>query len=215
MIELSHVKKQFNSLDGLKVISFIEKNKSIIIFFYFDATVAINGANFLINHKVQIEIPKNYPIGLPIVFEIGEKQVTNYSHINPDSKGTFCLGTELDIRRKIKPDYSLSKYVRIIAEFLGIYKYYRKYGVYPYGDREHGSLGILEAYKELFDVTTNQQVSSLMQVSKLKNGFRNKKCPCNSGIKFKKCHWSILSTIFSNPLELSQMKKDYNILKGG
>ena len=52
-------------------------------------------------------------------------------------------------------------------------------------------------------------------MDKLKNKFRNKKCPCDSGLKFKNCHWSTLASILSNPLERAQMKKDYTTLKGG
>ncbi|HDM9223968.1 TPA: SEC-C domain-containing protein, partial [Listeria innocua] len=213
MIDLSSVKKIFNSIDGVKITSFVDNKKSITILFYFDARVLINGANFLIDYRLRIDIPKNYPLNLPQVFEYEEKQINNFPHINSDSNGTFCLGTDLDIRRKLKPDYSLSKYISLIAEFLGIYEYYKKYNVFPYGDRSHGKMGILETYKEIFNVTTSQQVTSLMQITKLKNGSRNKKCPCNSGMKFKDCHWNIMNTIFSNPLELSQMKKDFILLK--
>lgn len=215
MIDFKHVKKIFNYIDGIKLISITEQKQLIAVSFVFDANVAINGANFFIDYKVQVEIPKNYPIQLPVVFETGEKQIKNFPHINPDSKGTFCLGTELDLRRKMKPDYSLSKYISLIADFLGTYEYYNKYKVFPYGDREHGNLGILETYKEIFNVTTNQQVANLMQIEKLKNKFRNKTCPCESGLKFKNCHWNVLASILSNPLEHAQMKKDYILLKGG
>lgn len=215
MIDFKHIKKLFDSFDGIKLKSITEQKKSIIVLFDFDANVAINGANFFIDYKIHLEIPKNYPIELPIVFETGEKRVENFPHINPDSKGTFCLGTELDIIRKMKPDYSLSKYIPLIADFLGTYEYYNKYKAFPYGEREHGNLGILETYKEVFNVSTNHQVSNLMQIDKLKNKFRNKNCPCESGLKFKNCHWSTLTSILSNPLERAQMKKDYIALKGG
>ncbi|KRN70247.1 ubiquitin-conjugating enzyme E2 variant [Carnobacterium maltaromaticum] len=214
MIDFTHVKNQLNSLNGIKIISFTEKDQSIIVLFNFDANVAINGANFLIDNKIHLEIPKQYPTKLPIVYEAGEKKITNFPHINPDNKGTFCLGTDIDIRRKIKPNYSLSKYITLIAQFLGTYEYYQRYKNFPFGDREHGNLGIIESYKEIFNVTTNQQVSNLMQIGKLKNKYKNQKCPCNSNLKFKNCHWNTLNSIVSNPLERSQMKRDYILLKG-
>lgn len=214
MIDFTHVKNQLNSLNGIKILAFTEKEQSIIVLFNFDANVAINGANFLIDNKIHLEIPKKYPTKLPIVYEAGEKKIINFPHINPDNKGTFCLGTEIDIRRKIKPNYSLSKYIPLIAQFLGTYEYYQRYKNFPFGDREHGNLGIIESYKEIFNVTTNQQVSNLMQIGKLKNKYKNQKCPCNSNLKFKNCHWNTLNSIVSNPLERSQMKRDYILLKG-
>ncbi|MDN6835917.1 MAG: SEC-C domain-containing protein [Lactococcus lactis] len=216
MIELSCVRKELTSVGGIKINSIIETStSSIIVYFHFDARISINGAEYLLNHNIQMEIPKIYPCELPIVFEFGEKQIKNFPHINPDVKGTFCLGTEMDIRRILKPDYLLGKYVHLIAEFLGTYKYYDEYGVFPYGDRGHGTVGIIETYKDIFSVSTKQQVLNLMMIDKLKNSYRNKKCPCNSGVKFKSCHWKTMSIIFKNPLEYSQMKKDYVQINGG
>lgn len=215
MIDFIQVKQLFNSFDGIKIISFIDQKKSIIVLFNFDANVTINGSNFFLDYNIHIEIPKNYPIELPIIYEAGEKRVTNFPHINPDKRGSFCLGTELDIRRHIKPDYSLKNYITLIAEFLETYEYYNKYKNFPYGDRSHGNPGILETYKDIFNVATYQQVTNLMQIDKLKNRFRNQKCPCNSELKFKNCHWRTLSSILSNPLERTQMKKDYILISGG
>lgn len=215
VIDYTHVKNLLNSFEGIKLISCVNREKSISVLFDFDAYVNINGANLNIDYKIHLEIPKNYPVELPVVFEAGEKRVKKFPHINNDNRGTFCLGTEFDIKRKIKPDYSLSNYITLIAEFLGTYVYYSKYGTFPYGERGHGSLGIFETYKEIFNVSTNQQVLNLMQVDKLSNRVRNINCPCNSRLKFKNCHWSTLYSIISNPIELEQMKKDYILLKGG
>lgn len=216
MIELSCVRKILTSVDGIKVISIVETSTySIIVQFIFDARVSIKGAEYLLGHSIQMEIPKNYPSELPIVFEFGEKHIKNFPHINPDAKGTFCLATEMDMRRILKPDYSLKEYIKLIADFLGTYKFYDEYGVFPYGDRGHGTIGIIEAYKDIFSVSTKQQVLNLMMIDKLKNGYRNKKCPCNSGIKFKNCHWKTMNIILRNPLEYSQMKKDYVQINGG
>lgn len=216
MIELSYVRKELTSVDGIKINSIVgNSTSSIIVHFYFDARVLVNGAEYLLDHSIQMELPENYPQELPITSEFGEKKVKNFPHINPDVKGTFCLGTEMDIRRRLKPDYSLEEYIQLIAEFLGTYKYYNEYGVFPYGDRGHGTVGIIEAYKDIFSVSTKQQILNLMRIDKLKNGYRNKMCPCNSGIKFKNCHWKTMSIIFRNPLEYSQMKKDYKQLNGG
>ena len=74
MINFLHLKNQFDSFDGIKIVSFINQERSILVLFDFDAKVAINGANFLIDHQIHLEIPINYPNELPIVFESGEKK---------------------------------------------------------------------------------------------------------------------------------------------
>lgn len=215
MIDVSRVKKELTTIDGLKIDSIMKNSKSsIIIHFHFDAIILVNGAKYFLNHNIQMEIPKSYPRELPLVFELGEKKIKNFPHINPDKKGSFCLGTEMDLRKMLKPKYSLVRYVQLVAEFLGTYKYYNEYGIFPYGDRSHGEKGIIEAYKDLLSVNTTQQVLNLMKIKNLKNSYRNQKCPCNSEIKFKKCHWKIMNIIFRNPLEYTQMKIDYKQVKG-
>lgn len=215
MINLENIRKELSSVQGIYIESILEKNSYITVCLYFDASVKINGAEFDLNNKVNIEIPKEYPVKLPIVFESGEKVIRNFPHINPDIKGTFCLGTEIDIRRRLKPSYPLVKYIQIIAEFLGTYKYYKEYENFPHGDRGHGVAGIVEAYKEIFSVSTKQQVLNLMKIEKLKNEDKNKKCPCNSGKKFKMCHWNLLNTMLQNSMERSQLKRDYRKICGG
>ena len=214
MKNIANVKKEFYSIEGLKVKSILESSSnSIDVEFSFDSYVRINGACYLLNHCIKMEIPVAYPKKLPIIYELGEKTIKNFPHINPDSKGTFCLGTEIDIRRKLKPNYSLKEYVSLIAEFLGIYMYFDEYGVFPFGERDHGGIGIIEAYQEIFCVHSEQQVLNLMKIDKLNNRYRNKKCPCNSSKKFKKCHWNIMNTIIKDSLQYDQMKKDYKYLR--
>ena len=60
MIELSQVKNIFDSYDGINLISFRNEKNSFIVLFNFDANVSINGANFFIDYKIHLEVPKNY-----------------------------------------------------------------------------------------------------------------------------------------------------------
>lgn len=214
MIDYLGVKNQFANIQGIKLNSCFDSGSAIVVSVTFDANILVNNARFILDHTVQIEIPKKYPLILPSVFESPEKTITSFSHINPDTNKTFCLGIELDIRKKMEPDYSLKKYVCLIADFLGIYQYYSRYQIFPYGERSHGDMGIREYYKELFGVDTDQKIINLMKTHKLNNRMRNKKCPCNSGLKLKNCHWSQLNTILSSSLQHVQLQKDYKILQG-
>lgn len=213
MIDIHSIKMQIGPIVGIEDIDIYEKNSVIVAKFKFNANVAVQDAIYLLDYAVQLNIPKRYPEILPTVFETGEKKVQNFPHINPDDDGTFCLGTDMDMRRQLHPDYSIREYINMIASFLGTYEFYKRYHVFPFGDRNHGDLGILETYKELFEVATNSETLRLMQLTSIKNKHRNKKCPCGSNLKFKKCHWNEIQSILGNSLKKLQMKKDFKILR--
>lgn len=79
MIELSCVRNDLTSVDGIKINSIVENStSSIIVHFYFDAKVLVNGAEYLLDHSIQMEIPENYPHELPITSEFGEKKVKTF-----------------------------------------------------------------------------------------------------------------------------------------
>ena len=40
---------------------------------------------------------------------------------------------------------------RYLLPYLYSYTYYKKYGKVPFGEREHGSFGIISFYKEYFE----------------------------------------------------------------
>ncbi|MCO6183795.1 SEC-C metal-binding domain-containing protein [Leuconostoc fallax] len=213
MIDYLEVENKFVEINGIKLNSCFDSGNAIIVSVTFDASALVNNARFILDHTVQIEIPKKYPLDLPSTFEFPEKTITNFPHLNHDTNRTFCLGIELDIRKKMEPDYSFETYVSLIADFLGMYQYYSRYQIFPYGERSHGDTGIREYYKELFSVDTDRQIMNLMKTNKLNNSMRNKKCPCNSGLKLKNCHWSQLNIILSNSLQHVQLQKDYKILQ--
>ncbi|MHC4478545.1 MAG: SEC-C metal-binding domain-containing protein, partial [Planctomycetota bacterium] len=61
-----------------------------------------------------------------------------------------------------------------------------------YGERSHGAQGLLEDYKELFRV--EDDISVLEFLRWLSNGDYDEHvmCPCESGMKLRKCHRRIL-----------------------
>lgn len=141
--------------------------------------------------EVEIMIPRNYPIMLPSIKEIGGALNRKYEHINYE--GTLCLEVERAIRSKLSPKYDLIEWIEeFVFLYFYSYCYHRDYGSYPFGDRSHGAKGILEYYKELLKENTLEETRDLLNVIKyykLEKKYKgHNMCPCGSFKKIRDCH---------------------------
>lgn len=141
---------------------------------------------------LKIKIPVDFPKKLPRVYDEKKKLNKNY-HINYDF--SLCLGTDLDIRRELYPDYDLVKWMeQLVMPFLFASKYYTLYSVSPFKERSHGGNGILESILEYFPNQDKDKLKNLILKRNFYRGLIFKKnslriiCPCGSGKYIKKCH---------------------------
>lgn len=131
------------------------------------------------NYEIRIDFDQHDTFGFPKVFEdsgiIEEFAISNNIkledlHINKDNKNSCCLG--------IFPEYRWSGAVAFIKDkvipFFYWQSYMRIYDKEPWKAYSHFNKGIVEA-----------MCFPPKEVSKGYN--RNKKCPCGSGLKYKKC----------------------------
>ena len=108
-------------------------------------------------YEIDISIPKQYPDSLPLVFEIGGKIDRNYHH-NPT--GELCLATPIEIEMNFKKFPSLLGFVdNLVIPYLFSHAYFMKHGEMPYGERPHGSEGILQFYEEHFGTNDSVRLS--------------------------------------------------------
>ena len=103
----------------------------------------------------------------------------------------------------------------LVIPFLYGISYFEKYNEFPFGSIEHAAKGLIK------EITNNKEYFKYLQIYlktlpeeaikfireytysfNLKNAIyenkkigRNKPCPCNSGLKYKKCHLSIVNNI--------------------
>lgn len=194
-------------MDNKYILDFLEKNHKFKVMETKEGKVELVG-KVVLNHKnkdsniklykelnIRIKIDENYPQVLPKAYDEEEVLSRNY-HINGD--GSLCLGTDIDIRIKLMNDYSLENWVeKLVMPFIYSSEYYTRYGESPFGERSHGTLGILESFKELFDLENDKQAYFLIvQLSRRKyrrifdfnKKIKNKKCPCGSGKNIYSCH---------------------------
>lgn len=137
--------------------------------------------------EIVMKIPLGYPYEIPTVIEVGNKIDLKYEHryIN----GQLCLGTNSEIilncNGAITISYLIDAYV---IPYLFSYRYYERYNEYPFGDRPHGAMGIVEAWKEVLGVKTVKEAYDIIKYAVLHTYRGHLPCPCNSGKKTRDCH---------------------------
>ncbi len=150
----------------------------------------------------------------------------NYGDIN---KG-LCLCSRFkafEYAEKLKdsPSPGINFIQELVIPFLYGISHFEKYDKFPFGTMEHGTLSLVreitnnieyfkylqsyikilpeEAKKFIYEYAYSFNLGNVIYKNE-KIG-RNKPCPCNSGLKYKKCHLNIVN-ILSNCLLISQKK---------
>lgn len=166
----------------------------------------VSDAHITNKYSIQVFIPIDYPKVMPWVKEAGDK-IQNYSHKYTDD--TLCLATETDIRVNLSPAFKLKDWMwNYVIPYFITHSYFQRFGVYPYGDRSHGTIGIIEYYKDIFDTDDLLKIYSLLDFACGDKFYRGHlKCPCGSGVRIRKCHGKILRKL-REPEVLESLKND-------
>ena len=114
-------------------------------------------------YGIEISIPLNSD-KLPMVRDT-EKYIRNYPHLNWNKD--LCLATDTDIYLRFRNGLDLIGWMRDYVEIYFVsYEYYKRYNRFPFGERAHGSQGILQFYRDYFNLSTGRpsQISSCQKV---------------------------------------------------
>lgn len=143
------------------------------------------------NFEIELVVPRNFPLVLPTVKELSDCIDASYPHRYPN--GYLCLASDLELKMHIRKYHDISIFVdKYVIPYLYTYKYYKEYGIYPYGERSHGIKGDLEYLKDLFCVNNWEQVFNII-VFIIQSTYRGHLlCPCGSGKRIRNCHGNIL-----------------------
>lgn len=164
------------------------------------------------SYEIEIIISDFYPIKIPVVKEVGRRILSKFEHIYSDR--SLCLATEANIHIELNPNYDLLDFIdKFVIPYFFSYSYFEKYKVVPFGERSHGVDGIIEFYKDCFNVESYRAVLQLLEYTCNKRYRGHDLCPCGSGKRIRNCHKnSVLSLKDKNighilKNELYQIKK--------
>lgn len=143
------------------------------------------------NFEIELVVPRDFPLALPTVKELSDCIDTSYPHRY--TNGCLCLASDLELKMHISKYHDISIFVdKYVIPYFYTYKYYKEYGIYPYGERSHGIMGNLEYLKDLFCVDNWKQVFDII-VFIIQSTYRGHLlCPCGSGKRIRNCHGKIL-----------------------
>ena len=154
-------------------------------------------------YQLEIEIPDDYPTSPPFVFETEGKIPPDFAHFM--KAGNLCLEAPVEVRRQFAEHRNLLRFIDEQAiPYLFAHSYKCSYGVLPFGEREHGPLGLLKYYMEVFETSG---IAAMKLLKCLADGLAPPlmACPCGSGSKLHDCHGPKLDALRPH-LSLSQFE---------
>lgn len=171
-------------------------------------TIFIEKDDIKDRYEVEILLASDYPNKVPSVKEVGSKIAQAFHH-NPD--GTLCLEAPLTAHEIFRANETLINFVdNLLLPYLYIHSYYIKHGELPFGEHAHGAEGILEDYKNRFQLSDDASILRLVQIL-AENAYRGHRiCPCGSEKKLRDCHGKFLLRLVS--IKFNFMKDYLEIL---
>ena len=145
-----------------------------------------DGRTIADTYQIELHIPDDYPGSPPIVYETEEKISDEFEHFMEG--GNLCLGAPIEIRQKFARHKTLIGFIKgQVIPYLFSYTYKQEHGDLPYGERDHGDLGLIEYYAEYFGTSA---MNALKLLKCLADDFAPPlaPCPCGNGLTLKDCH---------------------------
>jgi hypothetical protein len=138
-------------------------------------------------YQVAIELPADYPEGLPVVREVGGRIPWHEdSHVETDGKA--CVLIPDDRWRGFPKGAPFRHFLEgpVHNFFLG-QSLVAQGEKWPFGEWRHGREGVLQYYQELFGTVDLRTVARFLHVLNKLNLKLHWDCPCGSGRKIEKC----------------------------
>lgn len=130
------------------------------------------------------------PIGsdeLPFVIDTDRQIKKDYHHCYPN--GMLCMETDSKIRIRFIDGFDLIAWMYEFVEvYYFSYEYYERFGIFPFGERSHGSLGIIQTYQDFLVAKDEVETYKLMHFVKNQVYRGHHPCPCGSEKPSRNCH---------------------------
>jgi len=164
-------------------------------------------------YLVEIAFSPNYPYDLPAVKEIGGKIKSDYPHFNKDGTRTLCLGTNVDLWLLFRKTRTIFNFVHnLLVPSLYAHGYWKRKGVMPsWGDRHHGTPGVIQSYSEIFGLSDAEILLKLLKVIIDGDYKGNSQCPCESKRVLNECHGKDIFRLWHVPW--NYIVRDYDAIK--
>ena len=149
----------------------------------------------LFSYDIVIELPPNFPEGVPTVCEVGGRIPRDADH-QVNSDGTACLFVAGERWRHWPRGSSLGDFISgPVRSYLIGQALVEAGQPWPFGERAHGAKGVLEAYGEMAGFADPKVVTSFICSLARPKLRRHRQCPCGTGQLIRDCHLALLSDL--------------------
>ena len=186
-----------------------------------DSLIRLSGTILVYRAIEDYTLRKNYnleivvPIGnneLPYVIDSSNAISKSYSH--KYNNGMLCLETDIIIRKRFVQGFDLVAWMdEYVEPYFVTYEYFNEYGNYPFGERSHCSLGIIESYQELFNAKDLQEAFTLANYIRDHEYRGHHLCICGSGKRLRNCHGPYMLPFYINGSLKKQLEKDLDLFE--
>lgn len=142
--------------------------------------------------QVEILLPPDFPYGIPRVYEIGRRipRIAD-RHMYPDGTACLFVDEEWIMANPEGTDWLIFLNEPVRNFFIG--QCLVEAGEeWPFGQRSHGSKGILECYAELTGTNDLRTAYNYLQTLSKKKIKGHWPCPCGSRMKICDCHQQVI-----------------------
>lgn len=164
-------------------------------------------------YNIAIFFPADYPNNPPLLKEIDERiPRIQDRHIN--KHGDCCLFPRLALKEIWDVNPSILYYINeLVIPFLSHQSYFERYGEWRNKGYAHGAKGIIEFYKERYNIdSVDILIVVLQKLAANEKIGRNEPCFCQNGKKLKKCHEDVYNRL-RNGVNKEIFEKDITDLK--
>lgn len=144
-------------------------------------------------YKLRICISNKFPSIVPSVKELEGKIPDNINagfHINGTKEKTFCMGSPIRLLELIHKNPTLQGFIeKCLVPYLYAVTLKLKYNIdFIFGELAHGDEGLIYEYKNIFNVSSEDEVLNILKCFTVRKRISNKWiCPCNCGNRLGKC----------------------------
>lgn len=141
------------------------------------------------SYQIKAGVTAGFPEEEPVVFEEGDRiPRTADRHVFPEY-GNCCLGV-WEEWLLTAPDHRFATFLTgPMHDYFVSQTYYEIHGVWPFGERSHGKLGVLEAYGDLLGIPPSEKnLTDYLRVLSRETIKGHALCPCGSGKRIRQCH---------------------------
>jgi hypothetical protein len=170
------------------------------------------GHNFKDNFNLEFIFPSDYPESFPIVKELDMKIPDTFHRF---TNGYLCLCTPSEQWMIFSKKPTLENYIEnLVNPYLLSWLWYEKFNEMPWGERQHGPMGLVESYQELLKIDSFQQTKIFLNRFLMNQIDKKDECPCGSGQIIKKCHKTKVTKL-TNRLPKKRLLDDFLIIMEG